>query len=344
MKLFKPAVQAQADRLRPLPPKCRLTLDIETVAKTARPTAEQSRNHTEFFQEISETVRKCIVGGESVPFGSAVNGFWTPTSDLDVCVKVPDRRVTMNYQTPDSRMESVSALKTLSLEISRKKNWHCSTSRLTAKVPILRVIKEISTGNFLSADISANNLLAVENSGLISSYVSANSALRPLGLAIKLWAASRGLNDRSKGTLSSFALICMTIHFLQKRKMLPDLQCMAVERGLPARWVGEADVRWCNVSNERDAQETLGDLLTDWFRYFSYEYSGGVISMTKRWKREGDPRAVTEIGNSFLWVENPFQPGIDVANVTETEKILLELKRAYGLCKNGEGLRSLCGL
>lgn len=48
-------------------------------------------------------------------------------------------------------------------------------------------------------------LLAVEN------------RVRPLVLVIKKWASHHDINDASRGTLSSYSLVLMVLHYLQSK-------------------------------------------------------------------------------------------------------------------------------
>merc|ERR1719384_1624698 len=68
----------------------------------------------------------------------------------------------------------------------------------------------------IACDISVNNVLAVVNSRLVGQYVRTDERLRTLGVGLKAWAQARGINDRSRGTISSFSLVLMLIHFLQR--------------------------------------------------------------------------------------------------------------------------------
>ena len=42
-----------------------------------------------------------------------------------------------------------------------------------------------------------------------------DSRVRPLVVVVKKWAKTQGINDASQGTLSSYALTLMVIHYLQ---------------------------------------------------------------------------------------------------------------------------------
>jgi hypothetical protein len=69
-----------------------------------------------------------------------------------------------------------------------------------------------------------NNMLGVANTRMLKCYSEVAWYVRPLVLAVKHWAKRRCINDASTGTLSSYAYVCMTIHFLQRHALLPNLQ------------------------------------------------------------------------------------------------------------------------
>merc|ERR1719384_1951547 len=100
----------------------------------------------------------------------------------------------------------------------------------------------------IACDISVNNVLAVVNSRLVGQYVRTDERLRTLGVGLKAWAQARGINDRSRGTVSSFSLVLMLIHFLQRRDppVLPSLQDIAFSRSLPPEFVNGVDCRYCS--------------------------------------------------------------------------------------------------
>ena len=97
----------------------------------------------------------------------------------------------------------------------------------------------------LSCDISVNNVLAIANSRLIGQYVACDKRLLTLGTIVKAWAANRGINDRSRGTLSSFSLILMLVSFMQDLSLLPSLQDLAIARGYSPVYVNGVDCRYC---------------------------------------------------------------------------------------------------
>lgn len=98
---------------------------------------------------------------------------------------------------------------------------------VTARVPVL---KFHDPGLGMDVDVCINNMLAIYNTrthakgrgcskpahnfvthqrlslptGMLATYALMDDRVRALGLAIKKWAKSRGINDPPNGTLSSY--------------------------------------------------------------------------------------------------------------------------------------------
>ena len=47
--------------------------------------------------------------------------------------------------------------------------------------------------------------------------LSVENRVRPLVLVIKKWASHHDINDASRGTLSSYSLVLMVLHYLQSK-------------------------------------------------------------------------------------------------------------------------------
>jgi DNA polymerase sigma len=83
--------------------------------------------------------------------------------------------------------------------------------------------KDQKTGHFV--DLNVNDRLGVHNSDLIKQYCQLNPVLRTMIQYIKMWAKPLGLNRPSptqRGasvTFSSYALVMMTIGFLQVSRL-----------------------------------------------------------------------------------------------------------------------------
>lgn len=318
-----------------------LGTELEAHAAELLPHERQVAQKNEFLRKLQQLLADVVDGSEVLPFGSVVNGFWTPQSDVDICVRVPGA---------STRNAQINTLKRIAGELSRISSHHVEP-RYGAQVPILHWAPQ--RPGMVSCDISINNDLAVVNSRLIGQYVRLDERLRTLGLCLKTWAHARNINDRSRGTISSFALVLMLINFLQRRKppVLPSLQDIAFSRSQPPRFVHGVDCRFCidpaEIAGELEHargggpanQEGTGVLLMEFFRHFGHEYRNGII-------RIRDTRSVLPAADEthcYLVVDNPFEVGKDVANVDESQHdtIRKELRRAWSLLSHGHTFREL---
>ncbi|ORM40358.1 Terminal uridylyltransferase 7 [Babesia sp. Xinjiang] len=293
-------------------------------------------------------------------FGSAINGLWTDASDLDICVQIPN--VT-------SRSATIRNLRRIAFLLEPLAPGRGFENRFTAKIPILHWKNEKSnkkSGNPViqslgcSIDISVNNVLAISNSALLGTYVACDPRVRSLVLALKLWARSRDLNDRSKGTLGSFALSIMVIHFLQRctPPILVSLQDLAISDNEPPKYVSGIDVRFTTDMrriNEEHTWATKGvenrmnvtELLQEFFYYFGWIYTKNTQmpicirsvdfqymdnQFTFRHKSTG-----FDMDEKFMHVDNPFEIGIDVATISfhQRNRVIKEFRRAHSILKSG---------
>lgn len=317
-----------------------LTIDIAGLYKRMCPSREQIEDKNAFLTRLQRTVEPVLPDAVVAPFGSAVNGFWTPNSDIDVCIQAPGCR---------NRGSQIQALRKIASAL-HPISTHYIEPRFGARIPIIRWAPRRE--GYLACDISINNSLAVVNSQLIGAYCSADPRVGQLGMTIKHWAAARGINDRSRGTLSSFSLLLMLINFLQKRTppILPSLQDLALELNEPLVYCQGADVRFVSdkatINSEMNRinrgapnEESVGELLHGFFRYYGFEYKSGVIAVR-------DLRGFTrdDEATAYLVVDNPFEIGKDVANVSPSQftRIRQEFRRAKTLIESGAPLIEIC--
>ena len=309
-----------------------LSTQIDEMHQKLRPSSEQLDERDEFILRLQRSIDRVVDGAVVLPFGSAVNGFWSPNSDIDVCVQLAGCR---------RRADQVNALRKVANALHSISS-HFIEPRFGARVPIIHWAPR--RPGYLACDISVNNNLAVVNSRLVGAYCRIDPRMAPLGMAIKHWAKSRGINDRSRGTLSSFSLLLMLIHFLQHRSppILPSLQDLALEHNEPLMYLDGADIRFmtdplaimdemrrleCQGAND----ESLGKLFYEFFRYYGYEYKEGVIGI--RDLRSFEIPACSSDRSHFLFIDNPFEVGKDVANVSSSQHVRIrqELRRAKSL-------------
>lgn len=319
----------------------RLTGELDEAVFKLLPREKHLAEKDAFLKVLQKHLAGVVDGAQVMAFGSVVNGFWTPQSDVDVCVRVPGA---------STRNAQINVLRKIQVGLSEVSS-HYMEVRFGAQVPILHWAPR--RPGMVACDISVNNILAVVNSRLIGRYVKLDERVRTLGLCVKAWAAARSINDRSRGTISSFALVMMVIHFLQNREVpvLPSLQDIAFSTSSPPRYVAGVDCRYCTdpVEIQKEMgyllkggppnQESSGLLLLDFFRHYAHEYKRGTIRI--RNTRSLLPHD-TEPG-PYLSVDNPFQVGKDVANVDSSQHDVIkkEFRRAYGLLAQGRPFQEL---
>lgn len=319
----------------------RLSEELEVQADLLRPQQEQLDQLDDFLQRLQGLIDQTVEGAKVLKFGSAANGLWTAHSDVDVCVRVP---------RASTRATQVKTLRDIAALLSKVESYQVEP-RYGAEVPILHWAPR--RPGMVTCDISVNNTLAVVNSRLLRRYVRLDDRLRTLGFCLKAWAQARGINDRSRGTISSFSLVLMLIHFLQRRDppVLPSLQDIAFSRSLPPDYINGIDCRFCSddvlIQAELDYlrggqpadRESTGHLMLDFFRHFGHEYRHGIIRVRDT-RSQLPPR--NEAG-CYLIVDNPFEVGKDVANVDAAQHAVIrkEFRRAWTLLKEGRSFREL---
>lgn len=320
-----------------------LSKEILDLYERVRPSQEQIDERDNFIQRLQRSLDQVLGGAVALPFGSAVNGFWAPNSDIDVCVQLAGCR---------RRADQINALRKVANTL-QSISTHYIEPRFGARVPIIHWAPR--RPGYLACDISINNNLAVINSRLVGAYCSIDPRMAPLGMAIKYWAKVRGINDRSRGTLSSFSLLLMLIHFLQHRRppILPSLQDLSLEHNEPLMYLDGADIRFMTdtwvirsemhrLTGGQPNDESLGNLFYEFFRYFGHEYKQGVVGVRDLRQFEFSTEPV------YLHVDNPFEVGKDVANLSASQigRIRQEFRRAKSLMDDSSdvSLADICAV
>ncbi|KAF9447545.1 Nucleotidyltransferase [Macrolepiota fuliginosa MF-IS2] len=136
-------------------------------------------------------------------FGSTATGLRLPGSDVDLVIETTDRF------DPKAMLFRLSG-------IVRSNAWCQGSVQVNhrARVPIITFATTPQFGS-LKFDVGVNNMSGLETGAFVAECLKTMPALRPLILVIKKALSIHGLNDASKGGISSFAVICMCIFFLQ---------------------------------------------------------------------------------------------------------------------------------
>lgn len=209
------------------------------------------------WKEIYRAVRTEVDCGIFV-FGSTFNGFGGSGCDIDMCM------FPQGHSMGDKQWLTVAR---------RLLNKHCKhfirggIELINAKVPIL---KFFDREGGLEVDLSVNNPTSIRNTHLLYCYSQADYRVRPLVLAVKMWAKDHKINEARFQTLSSYTITLMVLHYLQCGVTPPVIPCL--HRLNPQIFNSNSDffnlpytASPFNSSNTM----SLGELLVGFFRYYT---------------------------------------------------------------------------
>uniref|UniRef100_A0A8C9TK78 polynucleotide adenylyltransferase n=1 Tax=Scleropages formosus TaxID=113540 RepID=A0A8C9TK78_SCLFO len=220
--------------------------------------------------------------------GSTLNGFGSRSSDADLCLVIKDG---------SQKLNTFSVLFLAYIE---------RPQLIRAKVPILKFRDKVSGVEF---DLNVNNIVGIRNTFLLRTYAYIESRVRPIILVIKKWARYRGINDASRGTLSSYSLVLMVLHYLQTlpEPVIPCLQkdypeCFSVSMDIHLVPEGPKGIPPFISKN----QSTLGDLFLGFLKYYAKEFNWDKLMISVR-EADALPKPnCREWKNKFICVEEPF--------------------------------------
>ncbi|XP_040898038.1 poly(A) RNA polymerase GLD2 [Toxotes jaculatrix] len=228
--------------------------------------------------------------------GSSMNGLGCRSSDADLCL------VLMGNKRPDP-IHVLSVLQRLFRSLSYVER----TQLIRAKVPILRFRER---GSDLEFDLNINNTVGIRNTFLLRSYAYADLRIRPMILVVKKWARHNQINDASKGTLSSYTLVLMVLHYLQTRNepVLPSLQ-----RDYPECFDPFMDIDMVPEGPKRVPPyisrnwSSLGELLLGFLKYYATDFRWDKLVISVREARALPKTSSHEWRNKYICVEEPFE-------------------------------------
>lgn len=245
---------------------------------------------------LLEDIRRIYTAANLYLTGSSMNGLGCRTSDADLCLVVQTR----------NRGDTISILSVLQRMFHSLSYIH-RTQLIRAKVPILKFKDKESNVEF---DLNVNNTVGIRNTFLLRSYAYADLRIRPLILVIKKWASHHCINDASKGTLSSYTLVLMVVHYLQTRKepVLPSLQRDYPDYFDPFVEIdmvpeGPKHIR-PYVSRNRSS---LGELLLGFLKYYTTDFRWDEQVISVRDATTYPKNSSKEWRNKFICVEEPFE-------------------------------------
>uniref|UniRef100_A0A8D0AZF8 polynucleotide adenylyltransferase n=1 Tax=Salvator merianae TaxID=96440 RepID=A0A8D0AZF8_SALMN len=273
--------------------------------------------------------------------GSSLNGFGTRSSDVDLCLVVKEWPI-------NQRTEARHILSLLQKHFSRKLSYYIERPQLIpAKVPI---VKFRDKSCCVECDLNVNNVVGIRNTFLLRTYAYIESRVRPLVLVVKKWARYCGINDASRGTLNSYSLVLMVLHYLQTlpEPVLPSLQKsypVSFDPAMQLHFVHQAPSNIPPYISKNNS--TLGDLLLGFLKYYAteFDWSSQMISVREA-KAIPRPHGI-EWTNKFICVEEPFDRTNTARAVHEKQKfdiIIDEFRKSWQGLRDRRDLNSILPL
>ncbi|KAF4586419.1 hypothetical protein EYR38_010695 [Pleurotus pulmonarius] len=290
------------------------------------PTQEELAVKEDVRKLLERLIRTIEPESRLLSFGSTANGFSLRNSDMDLCCLIDS----------EERLAASDLVTMLGDLLERETKFYVK-SLPHARIPIVKLSLDPSPGLPLgiACDIGFENRLALENTRLLMCYAMIDPArVRTMVLFLKVWSKRRKINSPYKGTLSSYGYVLLVIYFLVHVKnppVLPNLQQMP-----PLRPISEEDTHlnghniWffddIELLRQRwhsDNNESVADLLIDFFRYYSrdFPYNTGVASIragllkkdSKGWQNDlSNQRYNDARERNRLCIEDPFETDFNV--------------------------------
>ncbi|KAL1409910.1 hypothetical protein Q8F55_003909 [Vanrija albida] len=293
------------------------------------PTSEELTIKEEVRTLIEKLIKTIEPSARLLSFGSSCNSFGLRNSDMDLVVLIDD---------PEAALDPSTFVAMIGDLLERETNFDVKPLP-KARIPIIKLNLAASPGLpfGIACDIGIENRLAIENTRLLLTYATIDPArVRTLVLFLKVWAKRRRINSPYRGTLSSYGITLMVLFFLVHVKqppVLPNLQRIA-----PIRPITEEEMmlEGRNVYFFDDVEmlrqewssinfESVGELLIDFFRYFSHDFqfntmvlslrAGPLTKESKGWTNDIDVGGLNEMARdrNRLCIEDPFEITYNVA-------------------------------
>ncbi|NWH33520.1 GLD2 polymerase, partial [Chloropsis hardwickii] len=260
--------------------------------------------------------------------GSSLNGFGTRTSDGDLCLVIKEEPV--NQKTEARRILSLVQ----NLFSTKLCNYIERPQLIRAKVPIVKFRDKVN----VDFDLNVNNVIGIRNTFLLRTYAFIENRVRPLALVVKKWASFHEINDASRGTLSSYSLVLMVLHYLQSKYFLHE----CFDPTMQLHFVHQAPRTIPPYISKNGS--SLGDLLIGFFKYYAteFDWSHQMISVREA-KAIARPDGI-EWRNKFICVEEPFDRTNTARAVHEKQKfdtIRGEFSQAWQLLRDKKDLNCI---
>ncbi|NXN96941.1 GLD2 polymerase, partial [Rhinopomastus cyanomelas] len=256
--------------------------------------------------ELQKEIRKIFPSSRLFLIGSSLNGFGTRNSDGDLCLVL--REEPINQKTEARYILSIIQ----NLFSTKLSNYIERPQLIRAKVPIVKFrdkVRQAFSSICVEFDLNVNSIVGIRNTFLLRTYAYMENRVRPLVLAVKKWASFHDINDASRGTLSSYSIVLMVLHYLQTlpEPILPSLQKIYPKSFDPAMQLHLVPQVPSTIPHYVSKNgSSLGDLLIGFFRYYATQFDWCHDMISVREARAIPRPDGTEWRNKFICVEEPF--------------------------------------
>ncbi|KAJ7270848.1 hypothetical protein C8J57DRAFT_293187 [Mycena rebaudengoi] len=290
------------------------------------PTQEEMAVKEDVRKLLERLIRTIEPDSRLLSFGSTANGFSLRNSDMDLCCLID----------ASERLAAADLVTMLGDLLERETKFHVKPLP-HARIPIVKLSLDPSPGLPLgiACDIGFENRLALENTRLLMCYAMVDpTRVRTMVLFLKVWSKRRKINSPYKGTLSSYGYVLLVIYFLVHVKnppVLPNLQQMPPLRPITKEdthlagyntWFFD-DIELLRQRWGSDNNESVAELLIDFFRYYArdFSYNTGVASIraglikktAKGWQNDlSTSRYHDSRERNRLCIEDPFELDFNV--------------------------------
>ncbi|VDK85392.1 unnamed protein product [Litomosoides sigmodontis] len=286
-------------------------------------------------QKLLTLVRQVYKESNLIAVGSTVNGCGSYNSDMDLCICQPYK----NHSFEANRSYSIHVLRKLHRKfVTDWRQMFKTCQYIPAKVPIIK-LEMAAPYEELEIDINCNNVAGIYNSHLLHYYSRVDDRFPALCLLVKHWAINAGINNAMMGTLNSYSLILMVLHFLQCGALppvLPNLQFL-----YPSVFNATCSLESLELFRDLPYplpprefnSETVGELLIAFFDYYArFDFKNKAISIRNGcvFSRE----LLTENTMRFkIFIEEPYDRKNTARCVTSIENLQL-IREAFTSARN----------
>ncbi|SBT79226.1 conserved Plasmodium protein, unknown function [Plasmodium malariae] len=354
-----------------------LSEELKKLEISLRPLQNDINNVKLFLNFLQNEINKHYKNCHVTPFGSIINGLWTKNSDIDICIQIP---VLLNRKDQVKFLKKICLILDsfnngiIEQRFSAKVpiiHFYCkcykNSFELSFDISINNILAVINS-KLIQKYVSIDKRLQIM--GIALKYWSKNRNIND---------RSKGFLS----SFSLILMLIHFLQYVVEPKILPSLQDISFKRNEKPFYVMGVDCKFCqdeavireelkrmnncnsyssydNCASDRysysgsnsnnknnscnDFDVDISTLLIEFFKFYGYKYKSGIIAIRDINDYYQNFQALKNYESYFLFVDNPFEVGKDVANVLPQnyKTIVNEMKRAYKILKNNGSWKDVC--